>query len=233
MKHIGIVVSAGKGLRVGGDTPKQYMDLCGRPVITYCLAAMQESFIDEIVIVVGAGDVEFVSKEIVEKYSFTKVKAVVEGGAERRDSVFNGLKAVSAQDSYVYIQDAARPMLNGAILKAAREDVEAFGSSVIAVRAKDTVKVVNDDGFVVTTPDRRYLWNVQTPQAFSFSDIYEAYLRYLDKGSDAVTDDASVMEQFGDLPVHITEGIYENIKITTPEDFITAERFLKGNRFNL
>lgn len=229
MKHIGIVVSAGKGLRVGGAVPKQYMDLCGRPVITYCLAAMQESFIDEIVIVVGAGDVEYVKKEIVEKFSFTKVTAVVEGGAERSDSVFNGLKAVSTQDSYVYIQDAARPMLSRRILEAAREDAEAFGSSVIAVRAKDTVKVVNEDGFVVTTPDRRFLWNVQTPQTFSFSDIYNAYLRYLEKGSAAVTDDASVMEQFGDLPVHITEGSYENIKITTPEDFVTAERFLKGN----
>ena len=229
MKHIGIVVSAGKGLRVGGDVPKQYMDLCGRPVITYCLQAMQESFIDEIVIVVGAGDVEYVKKEIVEKFSFTKVKAVVEGGAERSDSVFNGLKTVSSQDSYVYIQDAARPMLSIKILEAVREDAEAFGSSVVAVRAKDTVKVVNEDGFVVTTPDRRFLWNVQTPQTFSFSDIYNAYLRYLEKGSDAVTDDASVMEQFGDLPVHITEGSYENIKITTPEDFVTAERFLKGN----
>lgn len=229
MKHIGIVVSAGKGLRVGGDVPKQYMDLCGRPVITYCLQTMQESFIDEIVIVVGAGDVEYVKKEIVEKFSFTKVKAVVEGGAERSDSVFNGLRAVSTQDSYVYIQDAARPMLSRRILEAAREDAEAFGSSVIAVRAKDTVKVVNEDGFVVTTPDRRFLWNVQTPQTFSFSDIYNAYLRYLEKGSNAVTDDASVMEQFGDLPVHITEGSYENIKITTPEDFVTAERFLKGN----
>ena len=89
--------------------------------------------------------------------------------------------------------------------------------------------MVDEDGFVVTTPDRRFLWNVQTPQAFAFSDIYNAYLRYLEKGSDAVTDDASVMEQFGDLPVHITEGSYENIKITTPEDFVTAERFLKGN----
>ena len=230
MKHIGIVVSAGKGLRVGGDTPKQYMDLCGRPVITYCLRAMQDSFIDEIVIVVGAGDVEFVQKEIVEKFSFTKVTAVVEGGAERSDSVFNGLKAVSTADSYVYIQDAARPMLNVEILKAACEDVEAFGSSVIAVRAKDTVKVVNDEGFVVTTPDRRYLWNVQTPQAFSFSDIYEAYNKYFKGGNGTVTDDASVMELFGRLPVRITEGSYENIKITTPEDFVTAERFLKGNR---
>ncbi|MCR5722198.1 MAG: 2-C-methyl-D-erythritol 4-phosphate cytidylyltransferase [Lachnospiraceae bacterium] len=229
MKHIGIVVSAGKGLRVGGDVPKQYMDLCGRPVITYCLQTLQESFIDEIVIVVGAGDVEYVKKEIVGKFSFTKVKAVVEGGAERSDSVFNGLKAVSTQDSYVYIQDAARPMLSLKILEAAKEDVEAFGSSVIAVRAKDTVKVVDAGGFVVTTPDRRFLWNVQTPQAFSFSDIYNAYLRYFEKGSNAVTDDASVMEQFGNLPVHITEGSYENIKITTPEDFVTAERFLKGN----
>ena len=95
MKHIGIVVSAGKGLRVGGDVPKQYMDLCGRPVITYCLQTMQESFIDEIVIVVGAGGVEYVKKEIVEKFSFTKVKAVVEGGAERSDSVFNGLTIFS------------------------------------------------------------------------------------------------------------------------------------------
>lgn len=228
MKHIGIVVSAGKGLRVGGDIPKQYMELCGRPVITYCLEAMQKSFIDEIVIVVGAGDVDYVKEEIVGKFSFDKVAAVVEGGAERSDSVFNGLKAVSTRDCYVYIQDAARPLLSSEILSRAKEDAEAFGTSVIAVRAKDTVKVVNEDGFVVTTPDRKFLWNVQTPQTFLYSDIYEAYCRYAETDGAGVTDDASVMELFGNLPVHITEGTYENIKITTPDDFVTAERFLKG-----
>lgn len=230
MKHIGLIMSAGKGLRVGGDTPKQYMDLCGKPVIYYALKAMQDSFIDEIILVVGEGDGEFVKKDIVEKYSFGKVSHIVAGGKERSDSVYNGLLCVSSpENSYVYIQDAARPMLSLELLKAAKEDVECFGTSVVGVPSKDTIKVVNEEGFVVTTPNRQYLWNIQTPQTFVCEDLLDCYKAFFACEGASVTDDASVMEQFGSLPVHITKGFYENIKITTKEDFSVAENFLQKN----
>lgn len=230
MKHIGIVVSAGKGLRVGGDIPKQYMELCGMPVICHCLKAMQESFLDEIVVVCGIGDETYIEKEIKEKFSLDKITKIVAGGAERSDSVYNGLMAIEdPKHSYVYIQDAARPMLSVEILERLREDAECFGSAVAAVNSKDTVKLVDENGFVALTPSRSDVYIVQTPQAFKADDLMLAYDRHKENGKPPVTDDASVMELFGSLPVHISKGDYTNIKITTPEDFLTAENFLSKN----
>lgn len=224
MKHVAIVMSAGKGLRVGGDIPKQYMDLLGKPVLYYSLKTFEESFIDEVVIVCGSGHEAYVKKEIVDRFSFNKVKKIVSGGKERSDSVYNGLMAVENPDkSYVYIHDGARPMLTVAMLESLKEDAECFGTAVLGVKCKDTVKIVNEDGFVSTTPKREFLWNVQTPQVFKGDDLIEAYDSFHGTKNATATDDASVMESFGALPVHITEGNYSNIKITTPEDFKIAE----------
>jgi len=228
MKHVGIIMSAGKGLRIGGDIPKQYMILEDKPVIYYSIKAMEDSFIDEIIIVVGEGDVSFVEKEIVEKYSFSKVSHVVTGGAERSDSVFRGLCAVIDPDnSYVYIHDGARPMLTREILDSVREDVEKTGACITAVNSKDTVKIINEDGYVTETPDRKNVWSVQTPQAFICSELTTAYERFIQDDVVKVTDDAMVMELYGCRRVHVTKGDYRNIKITTSEDFITAKNFLE------
>lgn len=228
MKHVGIIMSAGKGLRIGGDIPKQYMELLDKPVIYYSIKAMEESFIDYIIIVVGDGDVSFVEKEIVEKYSFNKVRYVVTGGAERSDSVYKGLCAVEdKENTYVYIHDGARPMLSEDILNRVREDVEIHGASIAAVNSKDTVKIIGADGFVESTPERKTVWSVQTPQAFICSELMAAHERLIQDNVVKVTDDAMVMELYGERNVHITLGDYTNIKITTSEDFLTAKNFLK------
>lgn len=227
MKHVGILMSAGSGKRMGTDIPKQYLELVGKPVLYYSLKAMQDSFLDEIIIVASKEYFQFIKEELVDKYSFSKVGAIVEGGAERSDSVYNGLLAVSKpESSYVYIHDGARPMLSGELLQRAKEDAECFGSSVMGVRSKDTVKLVDDDGFVASTLDRSFVWNIQTPQTFVGSDLLKAYEIFRKKEGVTVTDDSSVMELFGTLPVHITLGDYKNIKITTPEDLKTVEKFL-------
>lgn len=228
MKHVGIVMSAGKGLRIGGDIPKQYMLLEDKPVLYYCLKAMEDSFIDEIVIVAGSGDEEYVRHEIVEKYSLSKVSKIVAGGAERSDSVYNGLRAVREPEStYVYIHDGARPMLTSDILNRVKADVEKTNASVAAVNSKDTVKIIGEDGYVVNTPDRKNVWSIQTPQAFLCSELIAAYDRFIQDDVVSVTDDAMVMELYGNRPVHVCEGDYTNIKITTSEDFLTAKNFLK------
>lgn len=230
MKHIGIVLSAGKGLRVGSDIPKQYMDLNDKPVIYYSLKAMQDSFIDEIILVVGECDEEAVRENIVDRFSFDKVTHIVAGGRERSDSVYKGLMCIKEpSNTYVYIHDGARPMLSIELLDKVREDVECFGSAVVGVPSKDTVKLVDEDGFVMTTPQRSLVWNIQTPQAFLCSDIIECYENFYKCEGATVTDDSSVAEQFGSLPVHITKGFYENIKITTQDDFLVAKIFLQKN----
>lgn len=230
-KFAAIVLSAGTGSRMKSDIPKQYMDLNGRPVIYYSLKAFEDSNVESIVLVTGRDDIEYCRKEIVEKYGFTKVKAIVAGGAERYDSVFEGLKAINDCD-YVMIHDGARPMLDSNIIERAWKGAVEYRACVVGMPVKDTIRIVGTDGTAISTPDRKSLWQIQTPQAFDYRLIYEAYSKVLadvkaGKQKANITDDAMIVECASHVKVHMTEGDYCNIKITTPEDIQVAEIFLK------
>lgn len=232
MKHSAIVLAAGKGSRMHSEIPKQYLILAGRPLICYALQVFQESFIDEVILVSGEGQEEYCRSEIVEKYGFSKVKRIVSGGKERYDSVYRGLCAAGDCD-YVYIHDGARPFPDEDILFRAKRCVEQDGACTAGMPVKDTVKISDESGFVKSTPDRKYVWQIQTPQAFSFSVIKEAYERLFELGNfSGITDDAMVVEQFNSRPVRIFEGSWRNIKITSPEDLVIAEQILKKMRQN-
>ena len=234
-KCTAIVLSAGQGKRMGTSVPKQYIEIFGKPIIYYTLKTFQNSqIIDSIVLVVGGGQEQFAKEEIVEKYHFTKVTAIVAGGAERYDSVWQGLKAIrdgkvedTDGDGYVFIHDGARMFVDEATLKRGYETVLKHRACVAGMPSKDTVKVVDEEGFAVQTPQRKYVWTVQTPQIFETSLITEAYSRLMREQCIDVTDDAMVVEQMMELPVRLFEASYENIKITTPEDLEIAEGFLK------
>lgn len=228
-----IVLSAGQGKRMKTAVQKQYIELEGKPVIYYTLKAFQDSgIIGDIVLVVGEGQEKFAREEIADKYHFTKVSAIVAGGAQRYDSVWQGLKAVQrlnapSQSSYVFIHDGARMFVDEGIIRRGYETVRRYRACVTGMPSKDTVKIVDDDGFAVQTPKRKYVWAVQTPQIFETSLITEAYFRLMQEQDIDVTDDAMVVEQMLHLPVRLFEGSYENIKITTPEDLEIAKEFLK------
>ena len=230
-KTAAIVLSAGSGKRMGGPVSKQYMLLRGKPVIYYALKAFQDSFVDEIILVVGKGDVDRVRKEIVEQYGFTKVSAIVEGGAQRYHSVHLGLKAVKDAD-YVFIQDGARPFPDGAMLGRCLEAVRECGACVVGVPVKDTIKVSDAEGNIADTPPRERLWQVQTPQVFDAKLVCRAYDLLAEKEEEllakgiTITDDAMVVEQLTKHTVRLVMGDYKNIKITTPEDLILADAFL-------
>ena len=238
---VAIVLSAGQGKRMGTSIQKQYIELCGKPIICYCLEAFEKSeIIDDVIMVAGAGQEDYVTEEIVNKYHFGKVRAVVSGGKERYDSVWNGLKAVrdgmageEAKEGYVYIHDGARPLVDEEIIKRAYTCVEENRACVAGMPSKDTVKISDGECFALSTPDRRTVWNIQTPQVFETSLILQAYerlknrlLRMQEQGIQ-VTDDASVVELFTETRVKLVEASYQNIKITTPEDMKTAEAFLE------
>ncbi len=206
---------------------KQYLELAGRPMIFYPLYEMEQA-VDEIVLVVGAGEEEFCRKEIVEKYGFRKVKKIIPGGKERYDSVYQGLLVLEDAD-YVLIQDGARACLDQGIISRALEDAVAYEASVVGMPSKDTIKIADADGFAENTPDRNYLWIIQTPQSFSLPIIREAYEKMMADPVKAIpiTDDAMVVETYTDHKVKLTVGSYENIKVTTPEDLFIAEQTLK------
>lgn len=227
-----VVLAAGSGKRMKSSTKKQYMLLGGRPIIYYSLKTFQESFIDEIVLVVSPGDVDYCQKEIAEKYGFNKVRCIVEGGSERYHSVAIGLNSISSCD-YVFIHDGARPMVTEEILDRALACVKQHKACVVGMPVKDTIKIADEGGNIVSTPNRNLVWMVQTPQVFDYVLIKEAYDKLIIKEQQlkasgiVVTDDAMVVETLTGHTVKLTEGSYENIKITTPEDIQIAENFLQ------
>lgn len=226
-KHVAIVLAGGRGNRMHMDTPKQYIEIDGKMLICHTLDCFEKSFIDEIVVVAGPGEEEFFRKNIVEKYEYTKVTQIVPGGRERFHSVFNGLRAIEHAD-YVYIHDGARCCVDEAILLRGRDCVKKYKTAVAAMPVKDTIKVVSKDGVVTATPDRSALWQIQTPQIFCFADIKDAYEKMMNKGEqETITDDAMVMENFGECAIHVFEGSYNNIKVTTQEDLGFIKNILK------
>lgn len=235
-----IVLAAGSGSRMKSNVAKQYMPLGGKPLIWYALQAVEQSeIIDDCILVTGAEDLDYVQKEIVEKYHFHKVDQVIAGGAERylsvgkaMDVIADGKLTVPNQDGYIFIHDGARPFLTENILQNTYEAVREFHACVAAVPSKDTVKIADEQGFARETPNRKLVWSIQTPQVFDTTLIVNAYqtLReqevQLKKEGIMVTDDASVVELFTDYKVKLVESDYRNIKITTPEDIEVGESFL-------
>ncbi|MBE5877758.1 MAG: 2-C-methyl-D-erythritol 4-phosphate cytidylyltransferase [Lachnospiraceae bacterium] len=228
-----IVLAAGQGKRMQSKVQKQYLLLAGKPVLYYSLKAFQDSFIDNIILVVGKGEEEYCRKEIVEKYGFSKISDIVEGGRERYHSVANGVKAISEPTDYVFVHDGARPFITTEILERALEQVMLTDACVVGMPVKDTVKISDEDGFVEMTPPRARVWQVQTPQVFSYQVIAAAYNKLIEQEQQLVeqgvfvTDDAMVVEYFEKKKVKLVEGSYQNIKITTPEDLNVAESFLR------
>lgn len=230
-----IILSAGSGSRMKSDIPKQYMDIDGYPVIYYSLKAFEESDVRSIVLVTGADDVDYCRKEIVQKYNFKKVKAIVPGGNERYDSVYEGLKAAAGAD-YVMIHDGARPMITQDIIKRTISMTKEYRACVVGMPVKDTIRIIDENAFSKETPDRKTLWMMQTPQSFSYELLYRSYQTlYKDinsaKNVPQITDDAMVVEYGSGVKARIIEGSYENIKITTPEDISIAKTFLKKIKF--
>lgn len=235
-----IVLAAGSGKRMRSGTAKQFMTLGGRPLLWHCLQAVEQSdIIKDCILVTGEKDIPYVRQEIVERYGFRKISAVIAGGGERYESVRNALRAMAdgsisqqGRDGYVFIHDGARPFLTEEILESTYRVVLRHRACVAAVPVKDTIKIADGEGFVVQTPDRSRLWAVQTPQVFETALVMEAYEKLfarLEQGEILqVTDDAMVVEEMCGIPVKLVEASYENIKITTPEDLRVAESFLKG-----
>lgn len=227
-KCTAIVLAAGQGKRMGTKVQKQYLEISGKPVLYYSLHAFEQSpIIDEIILVVGENQAEYCQNEIISKYGMNKVKKIVQGGAERYHSVWNGLQEVEG-DGYVFIHDGARPFINEEILNRAYKDVENCKACVIGMPVKDTIKLADSEGFVDETPERSLVWLIQTPQVFECSLVKKAYALLMEQENIQVTDDAMVVEQMLGHKVKLTRGSYENIKITTPEDLDIAEIFVKN-----
>ena len=221
---------------MNSSVKKQYMEISGHPVLYYTIKAFEESEIDNIVIVTGADEVEFVKNEIVDKYGFRKVVSICVGGRERFDSVYEGVRSVSEEGSgiqrYVLIHDGVRMLVTAELINRCIKAVSEFNACVAAVPVKDTIKECEKNNDMLTakkTLDRSRLYQIQTPQCFELGlikDAFEKMYRLPEEERPAITDDAMLVETFTDHKVVIVEGSYKNIKITTPEDLELAEFWL-------
>lgn len=220
-----IIPAAGLGRRMNASVSKQYLQLNGKPILAHTLDAFENCpMIDEIVLVINQGELELCQEQVIEAYPYTKIKLVA-GGNTRQESVYAGLEAVNPQTRIVLIHDGARPLISESVIRKSIAETLKHRATVVAVPAKNTIKVINEDGFVEATPDRNYLVEIQTPQTFDYDLIREAHQKALESGV-VGTDDAFLVEWLK-IPVKIVVGDYTNIKITTPEDLTIAEAIIK------
>ena len=235
VKCTAVMLAAGMGLRMGGDVRKQYLMLDNMPMFLHSIRTMQENeHITDIIVMAHKDDVEIV-RDLLEEYGFTKkLRRIAVGGKERVHSVAIGLETIDWPCDYVFIHDCARPFLDQETLERLYQTVKNTGACVAGMPAKDTVKIVDEHCDVEKTPNRASVWIVQTPQVFSLDLIRSAHRKvlaqedYLQSQGIALTDDAMVAEFAGGCRIRMVMASYRNIKITTPEDFVIGEAFLKN-----
>lgn len=221
-----VIVAAGSGKRMGGQRNKLWLPLAGEPILAHTVRLFAtHRDVDHIVLVVSEQDHADVRKWL-QKEAIQLT--VVLGGAERQDSVRNGLGALSENCTYVLVHDAARPFVTREQISEMIKQVEHDQATIMAVPVKDTIKVVGATGIVEATPARESLWAVQTPQAFRMSLLREAH-EAAQRAGKVGTDDAMLVEWLGHS-VTVVQGSYENIKITTPDDLWFGEEILRKRK---
>ena len=228
--NVAIIAAGGRGARMGGGgrAPKQFLEIAGTPVVVHTLRRFEAcATVAEVIVVVPLGEGQ-AFLELAEKFSLKKLARVVAGGGTRTESVWRGLRAVSAaDDEVVAVHDAVRPLVTPGEIDATVRAAEAAGAAILAARAVDTVKESDAGGErVARTLERARLWHAQTPQCFRHELLRRAYESAAAAGV-AGTDDSALVERLG-APVRIVEGGAHNIKITTPQDLALAEKLMES-----
>ncbi len=218
-----IILAGGKGKRMGAKISKQYIELKGKPILYYTIKRFSNSKdIDKIILVLPKDEIDYCKEKVLDKYSL-KVDLIVEGGKERQDSVINALDKL-VDDEIVLIHDGARPFVSQKIIDEGIKYARLYGAAAPGVMPKDTIKIKDINNFSLSTPDRNTLVAIQTPQVFKLNIIKDCHKR-VKEDNIKVTDDTMVVEAYGNK-VYLYEGDYINIKVTTPEDLILAEKLI-------
>lgn len=224
-----IIPAAGMGSRMKSNKNKVYLKLKGKPILYYTLKNfVYSSFVEEVILVLKEREFTYCTENVLNLFDrkIEKIK-MVKGGLTRKDSVYNGIKKVSDKTDHVIIHDGARPLITPEIINNIIGTLESEDAVTTGVNLKDTVKIKDNNNYVVKTINRNNLSIIQTPQAFSYKLIKEAHQKQLfDKN---ITDDAGLVEMLNHK-VKIIEGSYDNIKVTTPIDITIAEEILESRR---
>ena len=226
MKVGAIIPAAGRGKRIGASVPKQFLEIQGKPLLHHTLTVFAScELIDYVVLVMPRTDVDETGDDWLNKYEI--VREVVVGGEQRQDSVYNGFNSLEEETGIVVVHDGVRPFTTPQMITASVEAAQQHGAAITAIPVSDTVKQAAD-GFVKQTVSRDGLWRVQTPQAFQYGLLKQAFKK-AKKDSYYGTDEGSLVEYLGER-VKIVPGSELNIKITRKEDLILGESLLSRIR---
>ncbi|KAJ4952239.1 hypothetical protein NE237_029071 [Protea cynaroides] len=220
-----VLLAGGKGKRMGASMPKQYLPLLGQPIALYSFYTFSSMVEVKEIVVVCDPSYRDIFEDTTEKILVDLKHALP--GKERQDSVFNGLQEINSGSQLVCIHDSARPLVSSGDVKKVLQDGLLHGAAVLGVPVKATIKEANSKSFVVRTLNRKTLWEMQTPQVIKPELLREGFELVNREGLE-VTDDVSIVENLKH-PVFITKGSYTNIKVTTPDDLLLAERILSVN----
>lgn len=223
-----IIAAAGNSTRYGTGKSKQFLILDNTPVLIKSIQAFEEiDDVKEIIVTARKQDFEVI-EDFIAQYGVRKVKHIVEGGDTRQDSIYAAVKKVDEKANLVAVHDGARPLIKRKVIESVIQKADEVDAAACAVPVKDTIKIIDSSGKIVTTPERDALRAVQTPQVFRLSLYKEAIEKAVSDGKQ-YTDDCQLVESMG-YPVYLVDGDYENIKITTPDDLLVAEKFLSERR---
>lgn len=227
---IAVIPAAGSGTRMGSARSKQFMDLCGKPMLAVTLQRFQKcDLVDGIVVVVPQHNVDYCKREIVDRFELTKIAKVIAGGERRQESVSKGIEAVSNSSKWILVHDGVRPLVTAELIERVIRAAQRYRAVIPGIPVKDTLKKIDSQGRVLKTVNIRALWAIQTPQIFRREDIQVAHKKAVQKGWEGVTDDAFLIEKTG-IPVEVIEGEETNIKITTVKDLELARLLLSVSR---
>ncbi len=231
MKNVGLIFAGGVGSRMNSkQRPKQFLEIYNKPIIVHTIEHFEKNpEIDAVVVVCVEDWIEYFNS-LVYKFRLDKVVKVVPGGESGQLSIYNGLKAakeiVSNEEAIVLIHDGVRPLINSELLSKNIACVKQFGSSITSAIVKETIVEIFDDGEIKNVPDRAHSRVAKAPQCFWLNDILETHEKALAEGKKDFIDSCSMMQYYG-YRLHMTDGPYENIKITTPDDFYTMRAILQ------
>lgn len=231
--NIGVIFAGGVGSRMHSkERPKQFLEIYNKPIIVHTIEYFQScELIDSIVVVCVENWIEYF-KSLVDKYRLDKIKRIVPGGKTGQLSIYNGLCAAkeisnNTDDDIVLIHDGVRPLINEKLLCKNIEDVKKYRTSITSGIVKETIVEIDDIGYIKFVPDRAHSRVAKAPQCFLLSDILSAHEKALSEGINTFIDSCTMMKYYG-FALHMTDGPYENIKITTPDDFYTMRAILQA-----
>lgn len=229
--NIAIIFAGGVGSRMNSrELPKQFLKVWDKPIIIHTIEHFEQNeLIDAIVVVCVADWIDYL-RDILRSYSIKKVKAIVPGGSTGQLSIYNGLcaaeKLTAAQDTIVLIHDGVRPMINSGLITANIQAVQQYGNAITGSIVKETIVSVNEEDIIEFVPERKFSRVAKAPQSFLLKDILAAHRQALSEGRSNFIDSCTMMRHYGHT-LHMVDGPYENLKITTPDDFYTMRAILQ------